>query len=36
MALPLEQARKALDQSWKIDQLTDMNQLIQSTIPQNR
>jgi 2-methylcitrate dehydratase PrpD len=36
MALPLEQARKALDQSWKIDQLADVNQLIQSTIPQNR
>jgi hypothetical protein len=33
LALPLEQAEKLLDQCWRIDQLSDVNQLIKSAIP---
>src|SRR5580698_9508317 len=36
LALPLEQAEKLLKQCWRIDQLADVNQLIQSALPQSR
>jgi 2-methylcitrate dehydratase PrpD len=33
LAIPLEQAEKLLRQCWQIDQLTDVNQLVQSALP---
>jgi 2-methylcitrate dehydratase PrpD len=32
-ALPLEQAKKVLDQCWQIDELKDVNRLIQLAVP---
>jgi 2-methylcitrate dehydratase PrpD len=36
LAIPLEQAEKLLRQCWRIDQLADVNELVQSALPQRR
>jgi len=36
LAIPLEQAEKLLRQCWRIDQLPDVNELVQSALPQRR
>jgi 2-methylcitrate dehydratase PrpD len=36
LAIPLEQAKKLLRQCWQIDQLSDVNQLVRSSLPHGR